>query len=499
MTLLELMRSPSLGKIASLVLVSSLIAACTPPGQSPSNQAERTATLTRGTLTATVSATGSVKPEAEIRLTFQQVGTVAEILVSEGQTVQKGDVIARLDTKDFELAVLQAQSALEQAKTAAEQAKIGVENAKVQRIIATANYSRTVGSVRASDVTAARAALAAAEANLAKLEAGPTPEELAAAEANLRNAEALLRQAQSAYDLAFSLNPAGIGASPQALQLEQATNNFNAAKAQYDRIAKGADEAQLKAARQQVETARANLDKLLTPVRDFDLQQAEAQLQQAEIALKNAELQAANAQNQVRIAELQLSQAQRRLEQASLKSPINGVVSSISFKVGELVGAQSSVVVVDTSRYYVDVTVDEVDVARVQAGQKVEITLDSLPGVTLSGKIARISPTSRIVNGVVSYDVRVDVDTTDAPLRSGMTANATIVLERRENVVLVPNWAVRRDRETGKTFITVREGDQTREVEVQLGLRNDTFSEALSGADAGMIVLPPRNVGLFAQ
>ncbi len=482
-----------------MVAASLLLTACAPPSSSTSTTAERTATLARGTLTATVSATGNVKSEAEVRLTFQQVGTVAEILVSEGQTVRKGDVIARLDTQDLELALSQAQAALEQAKTAAEQATIAVENAKVQRIIATANYSRTVGSVRASDIAAARAALAAAEANLEKLQSGPTPEDLAAAEANLRNAEAALRQAQSAYDRAFSMNPAGIGASPQALQLEQATNNFNAAKAQYDRVAKGADEAQIKAARQQVESARANLDKLLNPVRDFDLQQAEAQLQQADIALKNAELQAANAQNQVRLAEIQLKQAQRRLDQASLKSPIDGVVSSINFKVGELVGAQSAVVVVDTSRYYVDITVDEVDVARVKTGQSVNITLDALPGITLAGKVTRLSPTSRIVNGVVSYDVRVEMDPTDVPLRSGMTANASIILEQRENVVLVPNWAVRRDRETGKTFITVREGDQTREVEVQLGLRNDAFSEVISGADAGMIVLPPRSPGLFAQ
>jgi HlyD family secretion protein len=72
-----------------------------------------------------------------------------------------------------------------------------------------------------------------------------------------------------------------------------------------------------------------------------------------------------------------------------------------------------------------------------------------------------------------------------------MTANASIVLERRSDVLLAPNWAIRRDRSTGKAFLTLQAGDQLTEVEVKTGLRNDTFSEILSGAQAGDIVVAP--------
>ncbi|MCS6773759.1 MAG: efflux RND transporter periplasmic adaptor subunit [Thermoflexales bacterium] len=483
------------------VLVGSalILSACAPPGASQSASSERSATVQRGSLVASISATGNIEPEAQVRLSFQQPGTIAEIAFENGQRVKKGEVIARLDTTDLELALSQAQASLEQAKGAVRQAELAVETARVQQLIATANYSRTIAGGRASEIAAAKAALDAAQAQLDKLRAGPTPEELAAAEASLRNAEAALRQAQANYDRAFAFDPAGIGGSPAALQLEQATNNYNAAKAQYDRVAKGADEAQIKAAEQQVESARANLERVRAPARQFDIEQAKAQLAQAEIGLRNVEAQLANARNQVRLVEIQVKQAQRRIEQATLRSPIDGVIANLNVKVGETVGTQPIVTVVDTSLFHIDITVDEIDIAKVSEGQEVNITLDSLPGVTVKGKVKRISPVSRVVNGVVSYDVRVDIGETEAPLRSGMTANASIILERREDVLLVPNWAIRRDRESGKTFVTRRVGDQVSEVEVKLGLRNESFTEVVSGLNPGDVILAPRVGSVFGN
>ncbi len=495
-------RFSKMTSIGAVLASALLLGACARPGASGDPASQRVAVLENGTLTATVSATGNIEPEAEIRLTFQQPGIVAEVFLDQSDAVKKGDVIARLDTTDFELALAQAQASLDQAKSALIQAETAVENAKAQEIIATANYSRTVAGVRSSEVSAARAALAAAQANLDKLKAGPTPGDLAAAEAALRNAEAALRQARSAYDIAYARDPAGIGASPAALQLEQATNNYNSAKAQYDKIAMGADLAQIRAAEQQVLSARANLDKVLNPARQFDIDQAEAQLQQARLQVKNAEIQVANAKNQIRLAEIQVKQAQRRLDQAYLKSPIDGVIAALNVKVGEAVGAggQAAAIVVDLSRYHIDITVDEIDIAKVKEGQEVNVTLDSLPGVEVKGRVVRISPTSKLVNGVVSYDVRVDVGATDVELRSGMTANASIVLDRRDGVLLAPNWAVRRDRSTGKTFLTLRLSDQqVTEVEVKTGLRNDSFSEIVSGAKPGDVVVAPSAPNLLGQ
>jgi HlyD family secretion protein len=495
-------------RLGVIVLGAILLTGCTRPGgdaQSGANQ--RTSTLENGALVATVSATGNIQPEADVRLNFQTTGTVADVKVKVGDRVKKGDLIAKLDTTDLELALSQSQAALEQAQASAKNAQTSlgnadtaIEQARNQILIATAAYSKTIGGVRGADVVAAQAALDAAQASYDKLQAGPTREDLAAAEAGLRNAEAALKQAQTAYDVAFRFNPAGIGAHPAATQLETATNNFNSAKAQYDRAAKGADSAQLAGARQQIESARANLSRTKSPVLSFDVEQARAQIDQARLQLKNAEAQKTTSENQVGLAaiqikqaELQVKAAERRLAQASLFAPSDGVISSVGVDVGEASAGQvAPFTLVDDSTYHIDITVDEIDIAKIKIGQEVEVTLDSLPGVQVKGKVERIAPTSTTVNGVVSYSVRVLVEASaDTPLRAGMTANASIVLDRRENVLLAPNWAVRRDRQSGKAFLTVKTGETTAEREVKIGLRNDSSSEILSGANAGDTIVAP--------
>jgi RND family efflux transporter MFP subunit len=299
--------------------------------------------------------------------------------------------------------------------------------------------------------------------------------------------------------------------------LEQAANNFNNAKAQYDKVAKGADSAQLQSALQQVQnaqsqldrvinkaadsaqvasavqqiqSAKANLDKLKQPARAFDVEQAEAQRKQAELQRKQAEAGLTQARIQKQTAELSMKQAKRRIEQATLAAPGDGIVKDLNLKAGELVGAGAALTLVDTGLLHIDVTVDEIDIARVRVNQDVNVTLDALPGKSYKAKVDRVSPTSRLVNGVVSYDVRVLLPD-DPDLRVGMTSSASITLDRRENALAAPNWAVRRDRKAGKNFLTLREGDKSREIEVQVGLRNDQFTEILGGATEGMIVVAP--------
>ena len=463
--------------LASFLSGALILAACSAPGGATNNASQRSATLGKGELTATVSATGNIQAESEVRLSFQQPGTVSTVNVKLGDVVKKDDVLAQLDTTDLELAVAQAQASLAQAQT-------GIKNAQTQVIVATTGYSRTVEGARPADIAAARSALNAANESYAKLKGGPTAEDIAAADASLKNAEVSLKNAQSAYDRAFATNPAGIGASPAAVQLEQATNNYNAAKSAYDKAAKGADEAQLAQAEQQIQSAKAQLDKVVRPAQAFDIEQAQTQIEQARLQVENA-------QTQLKLADIQVKQAERRLSQAVLKSPIDGTVSLVSVKAGEVAATQPVISVVDLSQYHIDITVDEIDVAKVKLGQEVQVTLDSLPGVQVTGKVDRIAPTSTSVNGVVSYSVRVLIDKTDAPLKTGMTANASIVLEKRTDALLAPNWAVRRDRPSGKSFLTIKNGDTTSEVEVQTGLRNDTFSEIVSGAQEGQTVVAP--------
>ncbi len=439
-------------------LVAALLAACSAPGAATNTTTQRTATITKGTLTATVNATGNIQPEANIKLSFDLPGVVAQVLVKDGDIVKQGDVLAKLDTTDLELSAAQARAAL---------------------AVATAGYNRTIEGPRQADIDAAQAGLNAAYASYDKVRSGALPDEYADVTAALRNAEAALKQAQSAYDQANRANPAGISGSPAALTLEQVTNAYTAARARYDKASKPADNAQLAAAQQQIETARANLDKVKQTAKPYDIEQAQAQIRQAQI---------------------QADQAAHRLAQASLHAPRDGILSAVNVKVGELVGAQQVMTLVDLSKLHINITVDEIDIARIKPGQEAIVTLDALPDTELKGIIDRIAPKSGTVSGVVAYEVRVLLEKADSPLKAGMTANTSVVLERRENAVLAPNWAVRRDNKTGKSFIMTRVDEKTsKEIEVKVGLRNETVTEILSGVDEGQVILAPQTSSLMSQ
>jgi HlyD family secretion protein len=146
-------------------------------------------------------------------------------------------------------------------------------------------------------------------------------------------------------------------------------------------------------------------------------------------------------------------------------------------------------VLTDLSKYHIDISVDEVDVGRIATGQPVTVTLDALPGEVLTGQVERIADTSLLDAGVVIYKVSIRIAPTGAPLRAGMTANADVLTERRDDVLLVPNRFVRIDRTTGKTYVDRFVGAAVQPLEIQIGLRDEAKSEVLAGLEEGDVVV----------
>jgi HlyD family secretion protein len=452
-------------RLLAIVTAAALLSAC---GAVAAPISEQTATVSRGDIASTVNATGSLSAREELKLAFLSSGTIARVLVKPGESVAQGAVLAELETTD-------TQSELDKANTRIASAEAGL-------IIARANYSRTVAGPRASEIAAAQSAVVAARQQADKVAAGPSAADRAAAEARIKNAESDLRRAQSAYDAAFAFDPAGIGASGEASQLERATNDYALAKAEYDRAVQPAAQADKSAAARSISEAQATLDKLRQPVAAYEIERANAEVTQARIALEQAKL--------------EVTQLERRLNQSRIVAPKAAVVSAVDIRPGETANLQNTAItLVDLTGLLMDINVDEIDVARVQPGQSVQVTLDALPGVTLSGKVNRIAPTARTVNGVVSYPVRVELPAEQARARPGMTASAKIILEERTGVLLVPNWAVRRDGESGKSYLTVADPaageNKTKEIEVQTGLRDGENTEIASGASEGDTVRAP--------
>ena len=183
----------------------------------------------RDVIAATVSATGSIAPEAEVTLTFELGGKVEKIFVEKGQMVKAGDPLAKLETASLELQVAQAQATL------------ALNEAKLQQATKEASVE---------DITAAEAELASAKANYEKVKAGPNEEDLIVAKADMEKAAIAVQKAQAEYDQ-VSWRP-GISALPQSAALQQASIDYERAKANYEKIAQSPTESELKSAWAQV-------------------------------------------------------------------------------------------------------------------------------------------------------------------------------------------------------------------------------------------------------
>ncbi len=425
------------------------------------------------------------------------------------------------------------QAAYDSALAKYEAAKAALPTEEQLRA-AQANYEAAVAKYQnllnpptaGQDLAALQAQYDAAVARLNQLLAGPNPNDVAAAKAQLDQAKVQLDQAQLAYNRIAGRRDAAD--RPEAKALAQAQAAYQAALAAYQARTAGPTEDQIKAAQAQVEQARQALEAKKAQLNDQSqikaaeaamaqakqqldqLQQAlneQANLKAAEAAVAQAKAQLdkalqgpdlndiAVAQEQVRQAEASLQQARNNLENAVLRAPFDGVVAAVNVNPGEQTSTAGGPIVVltDLSSLRVDVNIDEADIGKVKVGQPVRITSDNLPGQQFQGRVSAIAPTATIQQGVVNYQVQVQIQAQPGqplPLRPGMTVLVSIIYDQRQNVLAVPNRAVRTQGRTRYVEVLV-DGGRTERREVQTGLSNDQLTEIVSGLKEGERVVIP--------
>ena len=198
----------------------------------------------------------------------------------------------------------------------------------------------------------------------------------------------------------------------------------------------------------------------------------------------------ANPPRQVDLAPLRaaLAQAEASRDKAILRAPIDGIITKVHRKVGELVSQTEPAIEMVSPYYEVKVDVPETDVSKLSVGDSAEITLDAFGSDTqFSGKIISIDPASTEIQDVVYYRVRIALDKSDKDARPGMTANVTIVTERRSGALFIPFRAVRSN---GSRYVRVLENGLVREVPITLGMRADEGKvEVLEGLSEGQRVV----------
>ena len=405
-----------------------------------------TVTVTRGTLVATISATGTLEAQRTVTVMFETAGKVTAVLVEEGAAVEKDALLVQLDDAEAQLQVALAEARLKAAE---------------------AQLAQLTTPPSEAEIAAAQAALAAAQAAYQDLIDGPDPDEIAAAKAAVDLARVDLEMAQSAYDR-IKWRP-DASSLPQARQLQIASINYEKALAQLRLAERPPSEAQTAQALANIAQAQANLDRLMQGPTEAQVAAQEAAVEQARVSLQQALL---------------------ALDRTRVRAPIAGTVTAVHAEVGQWVGPGQPAVTLTVLRpLQITVYIDELDVAQVREGQTALVTVDALPERTFYGVVTYLAAVPTIQSGVVTYEATVELLEDDPALRPGMSAAVEIVTAQAENVLLLPNRVIRVDRETGAYYVEELVDGEIVRTDVTLGLQNDEFSEIRSGVEEGDVIV----------
>ena len=489
--------------------------------------ATATATVTRGDVTATVSATGKVISPSDIGLAPLVAGTLSKLYVKVGDHVSAGKVLAQIDTTNLTTALASANASLVNAKAAvtalvptktiAEQAQADLQLAQAQAALTLAkkNQADNTALTQAnaatyqSTVDAAKKSLDDATANAA-LSAKTYQSNVDAAALNYNNYLGLYGPA--GITVAFCTSIDTINANCTQLisyystwqnaiatqtssllkdkqNLDNLTTSYNnALVTQKNNLAK--DAVTIAGYASSVQSAQNSLDNLVATT-NVSMQPAK------QSAIDSASAQLANAQ-------AAYDQAKRNLDAATITAPVAGDVASISTAVGGNVPTTSSpatiaanatgfIVLTNVSSLEITGSFSEADAAKIQAGQTATFTFDALPNANATGKVIGVDLLPTTSSGVTSYNATFSIDGTVPGLKPGMTATPTVDVGLAAGVIQVTAQAIttRGTRTTVNLVTTVKGKEVITSTRVVVGLKGDSADEIQSGLKVGDKVALP--------
>jgi HlyD family secretion protein len=388
-----------------------------------------TTTVERGPLTISITESGAIRPREQIVLRSEIEGSTTILhIIEEGALVQEGDLLVELDIVELENNVVDR--------------RIRVQNDEADLIYAQENL-KVVENQAAANLAQAELDLQFARQDLENYINGQYPKQVKEAETRITLAEEELSRTRESLKWSRVL-------------FEE--KYLSQSELQQDELAE-------KRAQFNVELAQADLDLLQNYTFRRELDQLESDLRQAELALERqqrmaaANLAQARAQLAAREASLReemdrLRRLEDQIQKASIRAPIDGMVlyaSSVRnrwrgdpIEAGTTVRERDEIIYLPTAfEFNVDVKINEVDLNKIRPGLPVHVTVDAIPGVSLSGSVSRIAQLpdadSRWLNpNLKLYETVIELDSSDVELRNGMSCRVEITVEQHPDALFVP-------------------------------------------------------------
>jgi len=199
-----------------------------------------------------------------------------------------------------------------------------------------------------------------------------------------------------------------------------------------------------------------------------------------------------------------LTDAKQALADHYVRAPFDGVIAKVSVKKGDSISSGSAVATIVTKQETAEISLNEIDVAKIEVGQKATLLFDAVPDLTITGQVAEVEAVGTVSQGVVTYMVKIAFDTQDDRVKTAMSVSASIITEVKPDVILVPNSAVKTQGEN--KYVEVAKNVDSAEIAsagltgivlsnepvaqiVQIGSANDEFTEITSGLKEGDFVI----------
>jgi len=221
-------------------------------------------------------------------------------------------------------------------------------------------------------------------------------------------------------------------------------------------------------------------------------------------ALVNAGFDINDQEIQVEQAENTLSEAKAKLNDYFVRAPFAGVIAEVNAEKGDSVSSGTTLATLITKQRIAEISLNEVDVAQVKTGQKVNLTFDAIEGLEITGQVAEIDSIGTVTQGVVNYNVKIVFDTQDERIKPGMSVSASIITDVKQNVLLVPNSAIKSQgnvyyvetlsgatptSQTTANVSGITSNTAPNQQQIEIGSANDSYTEVTSGLKEGDTII----------
>lgn len=424
--------------------------------QAQANSTFQTEEISRGELMAIVGATGTVRANQTAVMVWQTSGQIGEIDVAAGEQVSSGDVLGRLSQSSLPQTIILAEADLVTARRALE-------------------------NLQQSSLARAQAQLALSQAE----DALKTAESRRTSKDFSRASELTLEEARTKVTLAQE-------EVQKYEDLYDQVKNFSS-----DNVARLNIYSALLNARRQLELAQANLRYLEGGPDALEIEQADANVLLAQAQYDDAlreweRIKDGPDPDDIRAAEARIAAIEASINLAALKAPFSGTITEVNSKIGDQVTpGTASFRMDDLSRLLVDVQVPEADINRIAVDQPVVMSFDAILGKEYNGRIVEVGRVGTTVTGIVNFKVTIELSNVDSEVLPGMTAAVNIVISQLEDVLLVPNRAVRL--KDGQRVVYLLKSGIPTAVPIEIGAQSDLTSQILSGEvqEGDTVVLNP--------